>query len=81
LPELDLEALGGTPKAATKARGGRPFLLIVNLRGPRIVAAVNSIPLLEVTDPTLSEGRVGFYTDGARALFHSLNVACQPEEP
>ena len=80
LPELDLEALGGMPKAVTLS-GRRPFLLIVNLRGPRIVAAVNSIPLLDVTDSTLGEGRIGLYTDGARALFHSLNVSCQPEEP
>jgi S1-C subfamily serine protease len=80
LLELDPEA-PRLPGKSAPSSGQRPFLLIVNLRGPRIVAAVNGIPLLDVTDPTLREGRIGLYTDGARALFHSLNVACQPEEP
>lgn len=60
---------------------GDIFFMFVTARGERIRAGVNGQPLVEALDGTLTNGRIGLYTDRARGIFHRLDVASVAGQP
>jgi len=62
------------PEGESALPPGGFFSLFVIAQGGRIRAGVNGTVLIETTDESLSHGRLGFYADKAKGLFHRLDA-------
>jgi hypothetical protein len=59
----------------TKESNLYPLLITIRAKGDKIQITVNKDVLFNITDDTLKNGMIGFYTDKAKAIFHTLVIS------
>jgi len=69
------KAIAATPPELMMGRGIVPLFLRVRTEGNKIQAGVNNDTPIAKTDDVIRHGRIGFYTLGAKAVFHNVTVA------